>query len=76
MLQSNENLTIVEGTVKDLTINKNVIKNVVLDNDISIKAKSVVLTTGNFLGGVIHIGNERIQAGRIGMSHQIICQKN
>ena len=48
LLQSNENLTILEGTVKDLTIDKNVIKNVVLDNDISIKAKSVVLTTGTF----------------------------
>ena len=66
LLQSNRNLTILEGTVKDLTIDKNVIKNVVLDNDIFIKAKSVVLTTGTFLGGVIHIGNERIQAGRIG----------
>ena len=41
LLQSNENLTIIEGTVKDLTIDKNVIKNVVLDNDVSIKAKSV-----------------------------------
>merc|ERR1711991_173563 len=50
--QSNENLTIIEGTVKDLTIDKNVIKNVVLDNYTSIKAKSVVLTTGTFLGGV------------------------
>ena len=66
LLKANKNLTIVEGTVKDLTINNNVIKNVILDNDIYIKAKSVVLTTGTFLGGVIHIGNERIQAGRIG----------
>ena len=65
-LESQENLTILEGTVKDLTIVDDVIKNVVLDNDISIKTKSVVLTTGTFLGGVIHIGNERIQAGRIG----------
>ena len=65
-LESQENLTILEGTVKDLIIVDNVIKNVVLDNDISIKTKSVVLTTGTFLGGVIHIGNERIQAGRIG----------
>ena len=65
-LVSQENLTILEGTVKDLTIVDDVIKNVVLDNDISIKTKSVVLTTGTFLGGVIHIGNERIQAGRIG----------
>ncbi len=65
-LESQENLTILEGTVKDFTIVDDVIKNVVLDNDISIKTKSVVLTTGTFLGGVIHIGNERIQAGRIG----------
>ena len=65
-LESHENLTILEGTVKDLTIVDDVIKNVVLDNDIFIKTKSVVLTTGTFLGGVIHIGNERIQAGRIG----------
>jgi tRNA uridine 5-carboxymethylaminomethyl modification enzyme len=65
-LESHENLTILEGTVKDLTIVDEIIKNVVLDNDISIKTKSVVLTTGTFLGGVIHIGNERIQAGRIG----------
>ncbi len=66
LLESHENLTILEGTVKDLTIVDDVIKNVVLDNDIYIKTKSVVLTTGTFLGGVIHIGNDRIQAGRIG----------
>ena len=51
-LESHENLTILEGTVKDLTIVDDVIKNVVLDNDISIKTKSVVLTTGTFLGGL------------------------
>ncbi len=66
LLESHEKLTILEGTVKDLTIVDNVIKNVVLDNDFSIKSKSVVLTTGTFLGGVIHIGNDRILAGRIG----------
>ena len=37
-----------------------------MNNNISLKAKSVVLTTGTFLGGVIHIGDERIPAGRIG----------
>ncbi len=66
LLESQKNLTIVEGTVKDLRIVDDVIKGIVLNNDISIKAKSVVLTTGTFLGGVIHIGNDRIQAGRIG----------
>ncbi len=66
MLKCSKNLTLLEGTVKDFTIDNNEIKNVVLKNDVSIKAKSVVLTTGTFLGGVIHIGNERIPAGRIG----------
>ena len=66
LLESYENLTVLEGKVKDLTIHNDVIKDVVLDNDYTIKAKSVVLTTGTFLGGVIHIGNERIPAGRIG----------
>ena len=45
--------------VKDLNVEKKEIKEVILENDISIKAKSVVLTTGTFLGGMIHIGNER-----------------
>ncbi len=66
LLETYENLKILEGTVKDLTINNNEIKAVVLDNDYTLIAKSVVLTTGTFLGGVIHIGNERIPAGRIG----------
>ncbi len=65
-LESSKNLTILEGIVKDITIDNNEIKSVVLNNNISLKAKSVVLTTGTFLGGVIHIGDERIQAGRIG----------
>ena len=66
LLKANKNLTIVEGTVKDIKISNNEVKNVILDNNSSITSKSVVLTTGTFLGGVIHIGNERIQAGRIG----------
>ncbi len=65
-LESSENLTILEGTVKDITIDDNKIKGVVLNNNIFLKAKSVVLTTGTFLGGVIHIGDEKIPAGRIG----------
>ncbi len=65
-LESYENLTIIEETVKDFEIIDNEIKGIVLESDISIKAKSVVLTTGTFLGGIIHIGDERIPAGRIG----------
>ena len=66
LIQSNDKLKIFEGTVKDFKIENKEIKEVILENDISIKTKSVVLTTGTFLGGVIHIGNQRIPAGRMG----------
>ena len=56
LLSSYENLTILEGTVTDFKIENDEITNVILDKDVFIKTKSVVLTTGTFLGGVIHIG--------------------
>ena len=62
----NKNLTIIEDTVIEFKIEKNKIKGVVTNESNFISAKSVVLTTGTFLGGIIHIGNERIPAGRIG----------
>ena len=37
-----------------------------LQNDEVYLCKSVVLTTGTFLGGIIHIGDEKISAGRMG----------
>ena len=66
LLKLNQNLTILEGTVQDFNVVDNNINGVLLENEIFIKAKSIVLTTGTFLGGIIHIGNERIPAGRIG----------
>jgi len=66
LIHSNDKLKVFEGTVKDFKIENKEIKEVILENDISIKTKSVVLTTGTFLGGVIHIGNQRIPAGRMG----------
>ena len=75
LLKSNRNLKILEGMVKDITIENNKIKNVILENNNSIKTKSVVLTTGTFLGGVIHIGNEKIPAGRIGDKPSIQLSK-
>ncbi|MDA1135497.1 MAG: FAD-dependent oxidoreductase, partial [Proteobacteria bacterium] len=58
LLQNDENLKIIETTVSDLIIEKKTITGVVTEGDQIYKSKSVVLTTGTFLGGVIHIGNE------------------
>ena len=66
LLNSQNNLSIIEGTIKDMIIEKNQINGVILDDNTVHKSKSVVLTTGTFLGGIIHIGNQRIAAGRMG----------
>ena len=66
LLKSQINLTILESTVRDLNIENNVINGIVVDDNQLYKSKSVILTTGTFLGGVIHIGDEKFSAGRIG----------
>ena len=66
LLKSQINLTILESTVRDLNIENNVIKGIAVDDNQLYKSKSVILTTGTFLGGVIHIGDEKFSAGRIG----------
>ncbi len=76
LLDSQVNLSIVEGTIKDIKVKDGKINGVILEDNTFYKAKSVVLTTGTFLGGIIHIGNERIAAGRIGdRSSDILSKK-
>ena len=76
LLDSQVNLSIIESTIKDIKVEDGKINGVILEDNTVYKAKSVVLTTGTFLGGIIHIGNERIAAGRIGdRSSDILAKK-
>ena len=76
LLRSQINLSIIDGTIKDIIVQNSQIKGVILDDDTVYKSKSVVLTTGTFLGGIIHIGDQRISAGRIGdKSSDILSRK-
>ena len=62
-----ENLSIIEDTVEDLIIDDTMTTcGVVTVNNENIYSKSVVLTTGTFLQGVIHCGQNRTSGGRIG----------
>jgi tRNA uridine 5-carboxymethylaminomethyl modification enzyme len=61
-----ENLQIVETAVEDLIVEDDQIRGIVTANGDLIHAAAVVMTTGTFLGGMIHIGDERIPAGRMG----------
>lgn len=61
-----ENLGVIETPVEDLLIDGATVRGVVTAGGAEIRAAAVVLTTGTFLGGVIHIGDERTPAGRMG----------
>ncbi len=61
-----ERLTVVEDEVVDLIEEKNAIQGVILKGGEALRARAVILTTGTFLRGMIHIGDERIEAGRQG----------
>lgn len=58
------NLEVVEGEAFDLDIEDDKIKAVILKDGRELSCKSVVLTTGTFLNGLIHIGEKQIPAGR------------
>lgn len=64
-----QNLSIIFQSVKDIGIQQNQVKScvnsVILDDNKQVFAKAVILTAGTFLNGVIHIGDEKIQAGRM-----------
>ncbi len=68
ILKAQANLEIRAGGIEDLLIDEKnkQIQGVVLENGARITAPAVVLTTGTFLGGIIHRGEERIPAGRVG----------
>ncbi len=66
IIQSQENLDVLENGVKDLVVKCNQVEGVILDNGIEIQSNRVVLATGTFLNGVIHHGDVSYPAGRMG----------
>lgn len=65
-LRDTPNLSIIEGEVDNFTLDNQHIKAVELKDGRVIQCGAVVLTTGTFLRGLIHIGDKRIPAGRMG----------
>jgi tRNA uridine 5-carboxymethylaminomethyl modification enzyme len=59
-------LTIVEGGVEDLVVENGRVAGVVTGSGETYRAGAVVVTTGTFLRGLIHIGETKIPAGRVG----------
>lgn len=66
ILSLQPNLTIVEGEVADLLVEADRVRGVRLADGSDLRAEAVVLTTGTFLNGVIHIGDRKQPGGRMG----------
>ena len=60
------NVVVLSGEVVSLVYNGTSIDGVALRDETKIKCKSVIVTAGTFLSGVIHIGERKIYAGRMG----------
>ncbi|MFT0891778.1 tRNA uridine-5-carboxymethylaminomethyl(34) synthesis enzyme MnmG [Pseudochelatococcus sp. G4_1912] len=66
MIRETENLSVIEGEACNLIMDNGHCKGVILNDGRMLQAGAVVLTTGTFLRGLIHIGEKKIKAGRIG----------
>src|SRR2546423_1046488 len=65
-LERQPNLSLVQGAVDDLRLHGERGAGGVTQLGVEFKARTVVLTTGTFLGGLIHVGLENYRGGRAG----------
>jgi tRNA uridine 5-carboxymethylaminomethyl modification enzyme len=65
-LLATNNLEIVQSKITGVSIENYKTNGVITDSGEYIKGKSVILTCGTFLNGLVHIGQETIKAGRLG----------
>ena len=66
MLENTPNLDFWQDIVKSLIVSRGTVEGVLTGMGQEIRAKTVVLTNGTFLNGVIHIGEKQFGGGRIG----------
>lgn len=66
MLENQPNLWLFQQAVDDLQVEQDRVAGVVTQLGLRFGAKAVVLTTGTFLSGLIHVGQANYQAGRAG----------
>ena len=67
----NKKVEVVVGEAVSLVTNKESVEGLVLRSGEKLFCKSVIITCGTFLSGVIHVGNRKILAGRMGESSSI-----
>ena len=68
LLDTHPNIHLHQGTISELLFDGDQIRGAIDEFGVHHYAKAVVLTTGTFLGGLIHVGEKTIPAGRSGDS--------
>jgi tRNA uridine 5-carboxymethylaminomethyl modification enzyme len=66
VLERQENLDVKQGMVESLIVEANCVKGIVTSIQQQFFGKAVILTTGTFLKGLIHVGLKNFSAGRMG----------
>lgn len=70
-----ENLTIIEGEVTDFLMDRKTVTGIVLADGSEILSRTVILTSGTFLRGVIHIGDVARPGGRMGDKPSVLLAR-
>ncbi len=65
-LLNQPHLKVIQGEVKSLILENRICSGVVLEDGSQVKSKSVIITAGTFLNGVMHIGFKQMSGGRVG----------
>ncbi|MEI7675315.1 MAG: tRNA uridine-5-carboxymethylaminomethyl(34) synthesis enzyme MnmG [Bacteroidales bacterium] len=77
-LENTDNLDIWQDSVVQLVINNNTVEGVITGLGVTFRAKTVVMTNGTFLNGLMHIGKTQLRGGRVsepasyGITEQLI----
>jgi len=66
IINADENISVMAGEVVDFTVNNLTLSTVLLKNGEAIPCSSLIITAGTFLNGLIHIGDRKFNAGRMG----------
>ncbi len=66
LLEATENLAIKQAMVEEIVVENGMVKGVITSLGVFYGAKSVIITPGTFLNGLIHIGLDSFEAGRAG----------
>ncbi|MGB2436090.1 MAG: FAD-dependent oxidoreductase, partial [Candidatus Puniceispirillales bacterium] len=75
LLDDIPNLTVIEAMVGDLILSDGRFAGLISEDGEEYHAPVAVLTTGTFLGGIIHLGDERQEAGRYGENPSNVLSK-